>query len=52
VSYGPREVLVVDLVAERDPDRLELCRPHADRLSPPLGWQLSDRRAGVSAGRE
>jgi len=44
LRYGPREVVIVDLEHERDPNLLELCRPHADRLSPPIGWDLSDHR--------
>jgi len=45
LRYGPREVDVVDLHHERDPNLLELCGSHADRLSPPVGWQLTDRRS-------
>src|SRR5438034_427703 len=32
--YEPKEVVVGDLQHERDPNLLELCSPHADRLSP------------------
>ena len=45
LSYEPKEIVLADLLAERDPSLLELCRTHADRLSPPLGWHLSDRRS-------
>jgi uncharacterized protein DUF3499 len=45
LRYGPKEVVVVDLERERDPNLLELCGPHADRLSVPLGWELSDLRS-------
>jgi len=43
--YGQKEVVVVDLEHERDPNLLEVCRPHADGLSPPLGWRLTDHRS-------
>jgi hypothetical protein len=45
LRYGTKEVVIVDLEHERDPNFLELCRPHADRLSPPIGWNLSDHRS-------
>jgi hypothetical protein len=45
LAYGAREVLIGDLTADRDPNLLELCGSHADRLSPPLGWVLHDRRS-------
>jgi hypothetical protein len=44
--YDPREVVIVDLTGERDPNLLELCRRHTDGLSPPLGWRLTDQRGG------
>ena len=48
LRYGPKEVVVVDLEPERDPNLLELCRPHADVLSVPLGWELTDLRSPAS----
>jgi hypothetical protein len=48
--YAQREVLVDDLVAERDPNLLDLCRDHVDRMTPPLGWTVSDRRSFATAG--
>ena len=45
LRYGPREVLIVDLLGERDPNLLELCSSHADTLSPPIGWRVTDRRS-------
>jgi len=45
LSYGPKEVLIGDLTGERDPNLLDLCRSHTDRLSPPLGWKLTDLRS-------
>jgi uncharacterized protein DUF3499 len=49
LRYGPKEVVVVDLERERDPNLLELCRPHADGLSVPLGWSLADMRTEAAA---
>ncbi|MFN2544830.1 MAG: DUF3499 family protein [Actinomycetota bacterium] len=47
--YRDREVMIVDLVAERDPNLLELCGPHTDRLSPPVGWRVTDNRSGAAS---
>jgi hypothetical protein len=44
LSYAQREVVVVDLLAERDPNLLDLCREHVDRMTPPVGWAVIDRR--------
>ena len=44
LRYSDREVLVGDLIAEPDPNLLDLCSSHADGLSPPIGWRISDRR--------
>ena len=49
LRYPQKEVVVVDLERERDPNLLELCRPHADALSVPIGWSLSDRRSEAVA---
>jgi len=44
LRYDLREVAMFDLAAERDPNLIELCGEHADRLVPPLGWELLDGR--------
>jgi uncharacterized protein DUF3499 len=44
IRYGPREVVLFDLPGEHDPNHLELCHEHADRLVPPIGWALHDVR--------
>ena len=49
LSYGARQVEIVDLISEREPGLLELCASHAAGLSPPLGWRVSDRRAASRA---
>jgi hypothetical protein len=47
VRYETREVVVGDLLPERDPNLLDLCREHAERLTPPLGWVARDERSTV-----
>jgi hypothetical protein len=44
LSYADRDVVIVDLLAERDPNLLDLCREHVDRMTPPVGWTVTDRR--------
>lgn len=45
LRYQAREVVVGDLVPERDPNLLDLCRAHVDGLIPPRGWSVRDERA-------
>ena len=45
LRYELREVVVVDLLPEHDPDRLDLCRDHVDRMTPPVGWTVRDGRS-------
>jgi len=40
LRYQEREVILGDLLPERDPKLLDLCREHADRMTPPQGWRL------------
>jgi hypothetical protein len=49
LQYAAREVIVRDLRAERDPNLLDLCREHVERMTPPLGWTLHDERTLVPA---
>jgi hypothetical protein len=44
LRYGDREVLVRELVPVRDPNLLDLCDEHLARLTPPIGWHISDAR--------
>jgi uncharacterized protein DUF3499 len=46
LRYERRQVAMVDLLAERDPNHMELCQEHADRLVPPIGWTVQDERSG------
>jgi hypothetical protein len=49
LRYADRQAEVVDLVPEHDPNLLDLCAEHADRLTPPIGWVISDARVRVPA---
>jgi hypothetical protein len=49
LQYAAREVIIRDLRAERDPNLLDLCRDHVERLTPPLGWTMRDERTLVPA---
>lgn len=40
LRYDDREVHVGDLSADPDPGLLDLCRRHADGLTPPMGWRI------------
>lgn len=44
LSYTERDVVIVDLLPERDPNLLDLCREHVERMTPPVGWTVTDRR--------
>jgi hypothetical protein len=45
LAYRAREVVLVDLLGEHDPNLIDLCDAHAAGLSPPRGWRLEDRRS-------
>jgi hypothetical protein len=49
LSYAEREVLVGDLRPEPDPDLLDLCREHVQRMTPPVGWTIRDERSPALA---
>ena len=40
--------MIEDLRPERDPNLLDLCREHAERMTPPVGWTVRDHRAPSS----
>jgi len=44
-DYASHAAWLDDLADERDPNQYDLCPAHADRLSVPLGWARTDRRA-------
>lgn len=43
-SYHEQVARVVELLEEREPQTYDLCGSHADRTTPPRGWELSDTR--------
>ena len=47
LRYAEREVMIGDLLAERDRNLLDLCREHVERMT--VGWTVSDHRATVPA---
>ena len=47
--YADRQVLIGDLVVERDPNLLDLCEEHVDRMTPPVGWTVRDERVSAVA---
>ena len=50
LSYGAREVVLGDLSPDPDPAFVDLCREHADRLTPPIGWRIVDVRVPTAVG--
>ena len=46
--YTERQVVVTDLIPERDPNLLDLCDEHVGRMTPPVGWVVRDERAAAS----
>ena len=54
LRHEDRETLLVDPLEEEDPNLLDFCARHADRLTPPVGWRIRDQRSAVAftwAGR-
>lgn len=45
LAYPERSVQVHDLFPDRDPNLLDLCGEHVDRMTPPVGWTIQDNRA-------
>jgi uncharacterized protein DUF3499 len=44
LSYEQRTVVVGALVADPNPNLLDLCSEHVTRLTPPRGWLVRDER--------
>lgn len=44
LRYAEREVLVADLLSEPDPNLLDLCAEHVERMTAPVGWTVRDVR--------
>jgi hypothetical protein len=45
--YAERQVVIGDLIRERDPNLLDLCDEHVDRMTPPVGWTVRDERVSA-----
>ena len=45
--YTERQVVVTDLLPERDPNLLDLCAEHVGRMTPPVGWVVHDERTAA-----
>jgi hypothetical protein len=45
--YAERQVVICDLLPERDPNLLDLCAEHVDRMTPPVGWIVRDERTAA-----
>lgn len=43
-NHGAATVWLEDLSVDAHPMTHDLCDPHAERTTPPLGWTLVDRR--------
>ncbi len=44
-DYDARAVWLLEIEADGEsPGSYSLCTSHADRLTPPVGWTLTDRR--------
>jgi hypothetical protein len=43
-NYSQRTVWLVHRSDEPDPSSYDLCADHAERLSVPMGWALTDQR--------
>jgi hypothetical protein len=43
-AYPQSSVWLDDLVNGLEPYSYPLCSDHGDRMTPPLGWTLTDRR--------
>jgi len=44
LRYAEKEVVVGELVAERDPNLLDLCAEHVGKMTAPVGWTVRDLR--------
>jgi hypothetical protein len=49
LGYAEREVVIESLLEERDPNLLDLCQEHAERMTPPVGWTVRDVREPAAA---
>ena len=50
LRYGDRELLIGELAPDTDPNLVDLCAEHAERLTPPIGWTIVDLRVPAAVG--
>lgn len=43
-DYATQRAVLTQLIADLSPELYDLCETHADRTSPPRGWELTDER--------
>jgi len=43
-DYDERSLWLDDILNSSEPHGYALCSNHSDRMTPPLGWTLTDRR--------
>lgn len=43
-DYATQRAVLTQLIVDLTPELYDLCEIHADRTSPPRGWQLTDER--------
>jgi hypothetical protein len=51
LSYEAKVVVIGDLSPEPNPNLVDLCSEHVERLIPPMGWRIRDDRLGPAMGR-
>jgi Protein of unknown function (DUF3499) len=49
LSYEQRTVVIGPLVADPNPNLLDLCAAHVGALTPPRGWRVRDDRVSDRA---
>jgi hypothetical protein len=49
LSYEGKVVVIGDLAQEPNPNLLDLCSAHVERLTPPIGWSVRDERTPAPA---
>jgi hypothetical protein len=50
LRYGDRELLIDRLAPDTDPNLVDLCAEHTERLTPPIGWTIVDLRVPAAVG--
>ncbi|HZD80886.1 MAG TPA: DUF3499 family protein [Actinomycetota bacterium] len=48
LSYEAKVVVIGDLSPEPNPNLVDLCSEHVERLIPPMGWRIRDERSPLA----